>query len=99
MRPVLILAFCSLAAYAELRPVPVAQVSTDGLMDPASAVWNSVTPISISLQRTPLLFPTDQPASRNPLSRAAYGARRWQGTRPPRMARSISRYHIDRQGR
>jgi len=63
MRTLLMLAVCCIATHAEMRPVPVAQSSTDGMLDPAAAAWRSVTPATISLQRTPMLFPTDQPAA------------------------------------
>lgn len=63
MRFLLPFAFVCLAAYGELRPVPVAQSSTDGLQSPEAAAWKSVPPLSVALQRTPPLFPTDAPAT------------------------------------
>jgi DMSO reductase family type II enzyme heme b subunit len=36
--------------------------ATDGL-NPLSAAWNNVPSASIALQRTPLLYPTDEPAA------------------------------------
>jgi DMSO reductase family type II enzyme heme b subunit len=62
MKPLLILVICAFAAHSELRPVTVAQASVEGMLDPAAAAWKSAVPTAIALQRTPLLFPTDQPA-------------------------------------
>jgi hypothetical protein len=48
---------------AEMRTIPVAQASVEGALDPASPVWKSAPAVSLSLQRTPPLYPTDQPAT------------------------------------
>jgi len=50
-------------ARAELHTIPVTPASTEGALDPASPVWKSATPVSLGLQRTPLLYPTDQPVA------------------------------------
>jgi len=63
MKPLLTIAICCLAAHAESRSIPVAQQAAEGLLDPAAAAWKAVPAASLSLQRTPLLFPTDEPAS------------------------------------
>src|SRR6185503_20465676 len=43
--------------------IPIAKGGPEGALDPASAVWKSTAPVSLSLQRTPLLFPTDAPST------------------------------------
>lgn len=50
-------------AKAEIRTIPVTLAAGGGMLDPSSAVWNGVPAVSLGLQRTPLLFPTDQPAA------------------------------------
>ena len=51
------------AALAEMPSIPVAKGGSESALDPASEIWKSAAPISLALQRTPLLFPTDAPAA------------------------------------
>jgi len=46
-----------------MRTLPVAQASTEAALDPAAPVWKSAPSVSLSLQRTPLLYPTDAAAA------------------------------------
>ncbi len=54
-------AACGIAV-AELRSIPIVPVTAEGALDPASPAWKTAAPVSLGLQRTPLLYPTDQPA-------------------------------------
>ena len=63
MRTLVIASLCCCAVYGELRPIPIAQSVAEGLSDPAASGWNAIPAVPVALQRTPLLFPTDQPAS------------------------------------
>jgi hypothetical protein len=51
--------FCCAAGYGEMPPVPVAKGGSETALDPSAAIWKSAEPVSLSLQRTPLLYPTD----------------------------------------
>jgi len=63
MKTALVLTACCLGAMAEMRTIPVTASGGQGMSDPAAAEWKNVPAVSLSLQRTPLLFPTDQPAT------------------------------------
>ena len=63
MRYLSIVLLCCASGWAEMPTIPVAQTSADGALDPASPEWKSVPAASLSLQRTPLLYPTDQPTT------------------------------------
>ena len=54
-------ASCMLS-WGELRTIPAAQTSGEGALDPASPVWKTAAAVSLGLQRTPLLYPTDPPS-------------------------------------
>ena len=56
-------AFCCVLSWAAMRTIPMGQAAAEGAIDPASALWKAAPPVSLSLQRTPLVFPTDQPAA------------------------------------
>jgi len=60
-RAAIVLIAC-FALRAEIRTIPVVSASSPAA-DPAAATWKSVPAASLSLQRTPLLYPTDQPAT------------------------------------
>ena len=56
-----VLLTCS-AAWAELPVIPVAPVNGAAL-DPSAPAWKATPSTTLSLQRTPLLYPTDQPTT------------------------------------
>ena len=58
----LLLMMCGWAA-AELPTIPVVATSGAEPLDPASAVWKTVPPVRIALNRTPPLYSTDAPAA------------------------------------
>jgi hypothetical protein len=52
-----------LLARAELRTIHVTDAAAQGVLDPASPAWREAPEVSLGLQRTPLLYPTDAPAA------------------------------------
>jgi len=58
------LVLCSaLAAFAAMPSIPMAKGGSEAALDPMFTVWKSAEPISLALHRTPLLYPTDAPAT------------------------------------
>ena len=63
MRIAWIALFYCAAGFGEMPSIPVARGGSEAALDPASPVWKSAELVSLSLQRTPLLYPTDTPAT------------------------------------
>lgn len=57
-----IVLICCAALRAEISIISVAPASGPAL-DPAAVAWKAVPSVSLSLQRTPLLYATDKPAT------------------------------------
>ena len=60
-RAAIVLIFCA-EVQAEISTISVASANGPAL-DPAAVAWKAVASVSFSLQRTPLLYATDQPAA------------------------------------
>jgi len=62
MKRFAVAAFCCAASWAAMRTIPIGQATAQGAIDPVSPLWKGVPAVSLALQRTPLLYPTDPPA-------------------------------------
>ena len=51
------------SACAEMKTIPVAKGPAENALDPAAPAWKAVPAVTLALQRTPLLYPTDAPAA------------------------------------
>ena len=63
MRLPAVLLLLSVAGSAQMKTIPVSKGPVENAMDPAAPAWSAVPAVALSLQRTPLLYPTDMPAA------------------------------------
>jgi hypothetical protein len=63
MRLTVALLLLAAPIFAEMKTIPVASGPAENALDPAAPAWKSVSSVDLSLQRTPLLYTTDQPAA------------------------------------